>query len=126
MRCSAVKTKPILITLVIVCAIFAIVGLMLNINNPAFQSENELLEIINGVWTTGNTEYDFTISINNDTATISVGDKEDKPSKIILVPSKGYFYFEKNDDVKDKRYIVSKEDGNYIIKHNNWEFVKKD
>ncbi len=120
------KTKPILITLVVVCAIFAIAGLMLNINNPAFQSENEMLEIINGIWTTGNTEFDFTLSINNDTATVSVGDKEDNPSKIVLVPSKGYFYFEKNDDVKDNRYIVSKEDGSYIIKHNDWKFVKRD
>lgn len=119
------KTKSILITLVIVCAIFAIVGLMSNINNPAFQSENDMLEIINGIWTTGNTEFDFTLSVNNDTATISVGNKEDKPSKIVLVPSKGYFYFEKNDDVKDNRYIVSKEDGGYVINYNDWKYSKK-
>lgn len=120
------KIKPILITLVIVCAIFAIVGLISNVNSPAFQSENEMFEIINGIWTTGNTEFDFTLSISNDTATISVGNKEDKPSKILLVPSKGYFYFEKTDDIKEKRYIVSKDDGRYIIKYNDWEYVKKD
>ena len=40
------KIKPILITLVIVCAIFAIVGLISNVNSPAFQSENEMFEII--------------------------------------------------------------------------------
>lgn len=119
------KTKSILITLVIVCAIFGIVGLISNINNPVFQSENEMFKIINGIWATGDLEFDFTLSINNDTAIISVGNKEDKPSKIVLVPSKGYFYFEKNDDVKDNRYIVSKEDGVYIIKHNDWEYSKK-
>lgn len=120
------RIKPLLITLVVVCIIFAVVGLILNMNNPVFQSENEMHEVINGIWITGNTEFDFTLSINNNTATISVGNKEDKPSKIVLVPSAGYFYFESNGDIKDKRYIISKEDGGYVIKHNDWEFVKKD
>ena len=119
------KTKAILITLVIACVIFAIVGLISNVNYPVFESKNEMLEIINGIWTTGNTEFDFTLSINDDTATISVGNKEDKPSKIVLVPSKGYFYFEKNNDVKANRYIVSKEDGRYTINYNNWKYSKK-
>lgn len=55
---------------------------------------------------------------------MSNGDKSDNPSKIVLVPDKGYFYYEKNGDTKKSRYNVVYEDGQYMIKDDHWTFKK--
>ena len=56
--------------------------------NARFQSKDEMSEVINGIWRTGDSEYDFVFTIDNDSAYLSNGDKVDDPSKIVLVPEK--------------------------------------
>ncbi len=92
--------------------------------NAKFQSKEEMSEVIDGIWKTGDGDYDFVFTIDNDSAYLSNGDKSDDPSKIVLVPDKGYFYFEKNKDTKKSRYNVVYEDGQYMIKDDRWTFKR--
>ena len=92
--------------------------------NVKFQSKDEMSEVINGTWKTGDGEYDFVFTIDNNSAYMSNGDKVDDPSKIVLVPEKGYFYYEYKGDTKKSRYNVVYEDGEYLIKDKYWTFKK--
>lgn len=92
--------------------------------NVKFQSKEEMSEVINGTWKTGDGEYDFVFTIDNNSAYMSNGDKVDDPSKIVLVPEKGYFYYEYKGDTKKSRYNVVYEDGEYLIKDKYWTFKK--
>lgn len=92
--------------------------------NVKFQSKEEMSEVIDGIWKTGDSDYDFIFTIDNDSAYLSNGDTSDDPSKIVLVPDKGYFYFEKNGDTKKSRHNVVYEDGQYMIKDDHWTFKR--
>ena len=85
-----------------------------------FQSKDEMSEIINGTWRTGNTEFDFILTIDGDYADISMDGKDGEPALIVLVPDKGYFYFEKDGDTQDSRYNVVNENGVYLINNGSW------
>lgn len=110
---------------VIVLILLICIPLVTKINkNVKFQSKEEMSEVIDGIWKTGDGEYDFVFTIDNDSAYLSNGDKSDDPSKIVLVPDKGYFYYEKNGDTEKSRYNVVYENGQYMIKDDHWTFKK--
>ena len=63
------------------------IPLVIKINkNVKFQSKEEMSEVIDGTWKTGDGDYDFIFTVDNDSAYLSNGDKSDNPSKIVLVP----------------------------------------
>lgn len=93
-----------------------------------FQSEEEMSEIINGIWRTGDTEFDFILTIEDDKVNLSMeGKNDDVAEEIIYVPDKGYFYYLYNDsggnEIKSQ-YSVVAENGEYVIKDDNWTFRK--
>lgn len=93
-----------------------------------FQSEEEMSEIINGVWKTGDTEFDFILTIENDKANLSMEGKDDEEAEdIVYVPDKAYFYYLYNDsegNKSQKQYSIVVENGEYVIKDDNWTFRK--
>lgn len=93
-----------------------------------FQSEEEMSEIVNGIWKTGNTEFDFILSIENDKANLSMEGKADEgTADIIYVPNDGYFYYLYEDSKGNEnkaQYNVVMENGEYVIKDDNWTFEK--
>lgn len=122
------KNKKVIIAIVsiIVLAILFGIPLALKSNNKAvFKNKEEMSEIINGVWQTGNSEFDFVLTVDGDIAYQSIGDKTDEPSKIVLVPDNGYFYFESNGNTKDSRYNVIYDNGEYVIKTEKWEYCRQ-
>ena len=46
-----------------------------NKKSGIFQSEEEMSEILNGTWKTGDTEFDFILTIENDKANLSMEHK---------------------------------------------------
>ena len=104
--------------------ILCILIMVISNKNAKFQSKDEMSEVINGIWRTGASEYDFVFTIDGDSAYLSNGDKVDDPSKIVLVPEKGYFYYEYKGDTKKSRYNLIYEDGEYLIKDKYWTFKK--
>lgn len=118
--------KAIIISFFVMTLILFLCILIMVISNKnaKFQSKDEMSEVINGIWRTGDSEYDFVFTIDNDSAYLSNGDKVDDPSKIVLVPGKGYFYYEYKGDTKKSRYNVVYEDGEYLIKDKYWTFKK--
>lgn len=122
------KNKKVIIAIVsiIVLAILFGIPLALKSNNKAvFKNKEEMSEIINGVWQTGNSEFDFVLTVDGDIAYLNIGDKTDEPSKIVLVPDNGYFYFESNGNAKDSRYNVIYDNGEYVIKTEKWEYRRQ-
>ena len=118
--------KAIIISFFVMTLILFLCILIMVISNKnaKFQSKDEMSEVINGIWRTGASEYDFVFTIDNDSAYLSNGDKVDDPSKIVLVPEKGCFYYEYKGDTKKSRYNVVYEDGEYLIKDKYWTFKK--
>lgn len=112
----------ICIVLVIVCATAAI---KTNSNKQSFQSEDEMSEILNGTWRTGDTEFDFILTIANNMANLSMDDKDDEEaSNIVYVLDKGYFYFENDGDNKDDRYYLVNDSSTWKIENGNWTYEK--
>ncbi|MCM1049649.1 MAG: hypothetical protein NC433_14630 [Clostridiales bacterium] len=99
-----------------------------NKNSGTFQSEKEMSEIINGIWKTGDTEFDFILSIENDKVNLSMEGKDDEgAADIIYVPDDGYFYYLYEDSEGNEskaQYSVVNENGEYVIKDDNWTFKK--
>jgi len=52
------------------------------------------------------------------------GKDDEELDNFICVPDKGYFYFESDGDNKNDRYYVVKDNGKYLIHHENWMFYK--
>ena len=122
------KNKKVVIAIVSIIVLAMLFGIpfALKSNSKAiFKNEKEMAEIINGVWQTGNSEFDFTLTIDGNSAYMSNGNKVDEPSKIVLVPDNGYFYFESNGNEKDSRYNVIYDNGEYVIKPEKWEYRKQ-
>ena len=118
--------KAIIISFFVMTLILFLCILIMVISNKnaKFQSKDEMSEVINGIWRTGDSEYDFVFTIDSDSAYLSNGDKVDDSSKIVLVPGKGYFYYEYKGDTKKSRYNVVYEDGEYLIRDKYWTFKK--
>ena len=65
-----------------------------NKKSGIFKSEEEMSEILNGTWKTGDTEFDFILTIENDKANLSMEGKDDEEAEdIVYVPDKAYFYY---------------------------------
>ena len=112
--------------------IIAVIGVLLVIigttaaikmNSPVFQSEEEMSEIINGKWMSGNTDFDFIITIQGDSMMMEVvnGAREPEEHHIVLVPEKGYFYTDTN---TDNLYKPVMQNGRYVIKTDKWTYEK--
>ena len=100
------KNKKIIIAIVSAIVLLMLIGIPLafkSSNKVSFQNEKEMTEIVNGVWQNDDYEFDFTLTIDGNSAYMSNGNKIDEPSKIVLVPDNGYFYFERNRKKKDTR-----------------------
>ena len=115
-----------LITIVaVVCVLLVVIGTTaaIKMNSPVFQSEEEMSEIINGKWQTGNTEHDFIITIHGDSMIMEMGNESREPEEyhIVLVPEKGYFYTDTNTDNLYKPVI---QNGRYVIKTDKWTYEK--
>ena len=122
------NNKKIIIAIVSTVVFLMLIGIPLafkSSNKVSFQNEKEMTEIVNGVWQTGNSEFDFVLTVDGDIAYLSMGNKIDEPSKIVLVPDDGYFYFESNGNEKDSRYNVIYYNGEYVIKTEKWEYRKQ-
>ena len=112
-------------SIIVLAMLFGIPFALKSNSKAIFKNEKEMAEIINGVWQTGNSEFDFTLTIDGNSAYMSNGNKVDEPSKIVLVPDNGYFYFESNGNEKDSRYNVIYDNGEYVIKTEKWEYRKQ-
>lgn len=80
------NNKKIIIAIVSAIILLMLIGIPLafkSSNKVSFQSKEEMAEIINGVWQTGNSEFDFTLTIDGNSAYMSNGNKIDEPSKIV-------------------------------------------
>ena len=122
------KNKKVVIAIVSIIVLAMLFGIpfTLKSNSKAiFKNEKEMAEIINGVWQTGDSEFDFVLTVDGNSAYMSNGNKIDEPSKIVLVPDNGYFYFESNGNEKDSRYNVIYDNGEYVIKTEKWEYRKQ-
>lgn len=123
------KHKKIGIVITIVVILLLLSSILIFIfgsrNVTKFQSKNEMSEVINGMWRTGDTEFDFILTIDGNIMDISMDNKNTEgASEIVLVPKKGYFYYTHEGDKKDSRYNVIYENGTYIIKDNKWTYRK--
>ena len=123
------KKNIAIIIVGIICVVVLIIGMTAAIkskdNSVAFQGENDMLEVINGTWRTGDSEFDFILTVSGEVANLSMDGKDDnEPENIILVPDKGYFYFESDGDNKEDRYCVVKDNGKYLIESGDWIFKK--
>ena len=118
--------KKIMITIIAVIAVLLVVistTAAIKMNNPVFQSEEEMSEIINGKWMSGNTDFDFIITIQGDSMMMEVvnGAREPEEYHIVLVPKKGYFYTDTN---TDNLYKPVMQNGRYVIKTDKWTYEK--
>lgn len=123
------KHKKIEIAITIVVILLLLSSILVFIfgskNITKFQSKNEMSEVIDGTWRTGDTEFDFILTIDGNMMNISMDNKNTEgTSEIVLVPKKGYFYYAHEGDKKDSRYNVIYENGTYIIKDNKWTYRK--
>ena len=125
------KSKRIIlpVVLVIVCIVLVVIWVTTaikgNSNKQSFQSEDEMSEVLNGTWRTGDSEFDFILTIANKDANLSMDGKDDNgASSIVYVLEKGYFYFVNDGDNKDDRYYLIKDNGKWQIENGNWIFEK--
>ena len=109
----------------VVCVLLVAIGVAaaIKMNTPVFQSEEEMSKIINGKWMTGNTDFDFIITIQGDSMIMEVvnGAREPEEYHLILVPEKGYFYTDTN---TDNLYNPVMQNGRYVIKTDDWTYEK--
>ena len=120
------KNKKMIIAIVaVVCVLLVAIGVAaaIKMNTPVFQSEGEMSKIINGKWMSGNTDFDFIITIQWDSMIMEVvnGAREPEEYHLILVPEKGYFYTDTN---TDNLYKPVMQNGRYVIKTDNWTYEK--
>lgn len=120
------KNKKMIIAIVaVVCVLLVAIGVTaaIKMNTPVFQSEEEMSKIINGKWMTGNTDFDFIITIQGDSMIMEVvnGAREPEEYHLILVPEKGYFYTDTN---TDNLYKPVMQNGRYVIKTDDWTYEK--
>lgn len=120
------KNKKMIITIVaVICVLLVIIGatVVVKMNTPVFQSEEEMSEIINGKWMSGNTDFDFIITIQGDSMIMEVvnGAREPEEYHLILVPEKGHFYTDTN---TDNLYKLVIQNGRYVIKTDDWTYEK--
>ena len=120
------KNKKMIIAIVaVVCVLLVAIGVAaaIKMNTPVFQSEEEMSKIINGKWMTGNTDFDFIITIQGDSMIMEVvnGAREPEEYHLILVPEKGYFYTDTN---TDNLYKPVMQNGRYVIKTDDWTYEK--
>lgn len=120
------KNKKVIIvfTIVALIVLFAIIIVVINNNDDSvFKDQEEMSEIINGTWQTGNTENDFIIVIDNDNMVMKMGDENraEESYHINLVPEEGYFYTDTNTNSKYKPILLN---GEYIIENGNWTYEK--
>ena len=72
------KSKRIILPVVIVavCIILVVIWVTTaikgNSNKQSFQSETEMSEVLNGTWRTGDSEFDFILTIANKDANLSL------------------------------------------------------
>jgi len=123
------KHKKIGIVITIVVILLLLSSILIFIfgskNITKFQSKSKMSEVIDGTWRTGDTEFDFILTIHGNMMDISMDNKNTEgASEIVLVPKKGYFYYIHEGDKKDSRYNVIYENGTYIIKDNKWTYRK--
>lgn len=118
--------KKIMITIIAVIGVLLVVisaTVVIKMNNPVFQNEKEMSEIINGKWMSGNTDFDFIITIQGDSMMMEVvnGAREPEEYHIVLVPEKGHFYTDTN---TDNLYKPVMQNGRYVIKTDKWTYEK--
>lgn len=87
------KKKTVIIMVSVVCIILLIFGVTAAIksknNAVAFQSEDEMTEILNGTWRTGDSEFDFILTIGGGMVNLSMDDKDNTDAdNLICVPDK--------------------------------------
>lgn len=119
------KKNTTIIIASIVFVVVLIIGVIDAVNRSTitFQSRSEMSKVINGTWRTGDSEYDFIITICDSSMILEMG-SGDRPAEeynIILVPEKGYFYTKTN---TDNLYKVDLKDGRYIIETEYWTYEK--
>ena len=109
----------------VVCVLLVAIGVTaaIKMSTPIFQSKEEMSEIINGKWMSGNTEHDFIITIQGDSMIMEMGNdsRQAEEYHIILVPEKGYFYTDTN---ADNLYKPVMQNGRYVIKTDKWTYEK--
>lgn len=120
------KNKKMIITIVaVICVLLVIIGatVVIKMSTPVFQSEEQMSEIINGKWMSGNTDFDFILTIQGDSMIMEVvnGAREPEEYHLILVPEKGYFYTDTN---TDNLYKPVMQNGRYVIKTDDWTYEK--
>lgn len=88
------KNKKIIIAIVSALVLLMLIGIPLafkSSNKVSFQSKEEMTEVINGTWRTGDTEFDFVLTIGGGIVNFSMDGKEDEESdNLICVPEMGY------------------------------------
>ena len=78
------KNKKIIIAIVSAVVLLMLIGIPLafkSSNKVSFQNEKEMAEIINGVWQTGDSEFDFVLTVDGDIAYLIMGNKIDEHLK---------------------------------------------
>ena len=88
------KKNVAIILSAIVCIIVLIISIITIIkskdNSVTFQSKNEMVEVLNGTWRTGDSEFDFILTIGGGLVDISMdGKDEDNADNLVCVPDKG-------------------------------------
>lgn len=112
--------------MVAVCIVFIIICVAViktSSNKSSFQSEAEMSEVLNGTWRTGDTEFDFIITIQGDSMIMEMGsgERETEEYYIVLNSEKGYFYTNTN---TDNLYKLVIQNGRYVIKTDDWTYEK--
>ena len=120
------KNKKMMIAIVaVISVLLVIIGatVVIKMSTPVFQSEEQMSEIINGKWMSGNTDFDFIITIQGGSMIMEVvnGAREPEEYHLILVPEKGYFYTDTN---TDNLYKPVMQNGRYVIKTDDWTYEK--
>lgn len=77
--------KAMFIVIPIIIVTILNIGCSRNMNSCTFQSEEEMSEVISGIWRTGDIEFDFILTIENDMVNLSMDGKDDEGAKVILL-----------------------------------------
>lgn len=120
------KNKKIIIAIVSAIVLLMLKGVPFAFklsNKVSFQSKEEMTEVINGTWRTGDSEFDFIITIQGDSMIMEMGsgEREAEEYHIVLNPEKGYFY---TDTDTDNLYKPVIQNGRYVIKTDDWTYEK--
>lgn len=124
-RVHNLKIKTIFAIVLSVCAILGVIvaGIVVKMSTQSFESDEEMFEVINGIWQTGNTESDFVIEIAGDTLKMRTNgeNKSVEEHHITLFPKSGYFYV---DNKKNVWYEIVMKNGRYAIKTDRLTYEK--